>query len=163
MWVVYCAKVKDVNCFIRTYASTQSSNQLSDDNFLESPLVELGLIKTTGTRDGFRFVRGSKPSLTDSMFTYAVLEFWSRYSSQSTTLSFESVVLASGSPGRAFLLEENDVVDRLVNIDKVTRGKVRWSETAGLKQIVRDPDYELENQLSLLKYDYTLSATQQAA
>ena len=151
----------DVNCFIRTYVSApKSSKHLIDDSFLESPLVELGLIKATGKRDGFRFVRGPKLSLGDGLFAYAVLEFWSKYSTHSTTLSFEAVAFAPGSPGRAFQLDENDVVDRLANIERVTQGKVRWSETAGLKQIVRDQDVDLENRLSLLRYDYSQSSRQ---
>ena len=144
----------DVLCFIRTYVSTRSSPQLTDDNVLESPLVELGLIKTTGKRDGFRFVRGPKQTLGDGLFTYTVLDFWSKYSSQSSSLSFEAVAYAPGGPGRTFLLEENDVVDRLANIDTVSEGKVRWSETAGLKQIVRDPDLNLNNRMSYLEFDY---------
>ena len=144
----------DVICFIRTYVSTQSSNQYTDDNVLESPLVELGLIKSTGKRDGFRFVRGPKQTLGDGLFTYAVLEFWSKFSSHSTTLSFEAVAHAPGSPGRTFLLDENDVVDRLANIETVSSGRLRWSETAGLKQIVRDPDLNMKNRLSFLRYDF---------
>ena len=145
----------DVVCFIRTYVATQSSNQYTDDNVLESPLVELGLIKSTGKRDGFRFIRGPKQTLGDGIFAYAVLEFWSKYSSHSTTLSFEAVAHAPGSPGRTFLLDENDVVDRLANIETVSGGKLRWSETAGLKQIVRDSDLNMKNRLSFLRYDHT--------
>ena len=147
----------DVLCFIRTYVSTQSSSRLTDDNALESPLVELGLIKSTGKRDGFRFVRGPKQTLGDGLFTYAVLDFWSKRSRQSSSLSFEAVAHAPGSPGRIFLLEENDVVDRLANIDTVSKGKVRWSETAGLKQIVREPGFDLNHRRLYLEYDYKLT------
>ena len=147
----------DVLCFIRTYVSTQSSNQLTDDNVLESPLVELGLIRPTGKRDGFRFVRGPKQTLGDGLFAYTVLDFWTKYSSHSSSLSFEAVAHSPGGPGRTFLLEENDVVDRLANIDTVTRGKVRWSETAGLKQIVREPDFDLNSRKLYLEYDYQQS------
>ena len=147
----------DVVCFIRTYASAHTSNQSLGDNMLESPLVELKLIKSTGKRDGFRFVRGPKSNLCNGMFAYAVLQYWLKCSNHSNTLSFEAVAHAPGSPGRAFLLEENDIVDRLVNIEEVTAGRVRWSETAGLKQIVRDGVFNESELLSLLKHDYTQS------
>ena len=147
----------DVLCFIRTYVSTKSSKQLTDDNALESPLVELCLIKTTGKRDGFRFVRGPKQTLGDGLFAYSVLDFWSKFSRNSSSLSFEAVAYAPGGPGRTFLLDENDVVDRLMNIDSVSQGKVRWSETAGLKQIVREPDFNLNNRMSYLEFDYRQS------
>ena len=148
---------KDVICFIRTYASTNTFTQKTDDSVAESPLAELGLIKTTNRRDGFRFVRGSKPTLGDGVFTYSVLDFWSKQSSHSATLSFETIAHAPGSPGRTFVLDENDVVDRLINIEQVTNGKIRWSETAGLKQIVRSADFDHDELLKLLQYDYTKS------
>ena len=53
----------DVACFIRTYVPQQASRPAGNDDALESPLTELGLIKAIGRRDGFRFVRGPKPSL----------------------------------------------------------------------------------------------------
>ena len=39
-----------------------------------------------------------------------------------------------------FLFDENDVADRLASLDEVTGGALRWSETAGLKQVVRNID-----------------------
>ena len=39
------------------------SGKASHEDVLESPLPELGLVKPVGKRDGFRFVRGNKPSL----------------------------------------------------------------------------------------------------
>ena len=42
-----------------------------------------------------------------------------------------------GSPGRVFLLDENDVVDMLAQLEDATKGAYRWSETAGLKQLIR--------------------------
>ena len=54
---------RDVSCFIRTYVSQTPLGNSGFEDGLESPLTELGLIKPTGRRDGFRFVRGPKPSL----------------------------------------------------------------------------------------------------
>ncbi len=144
----------DVGCFIRTYVPQQPSNRAGNDDALESPLTELGLIRATGKRDGFRFVRGPKPTLGKGTFVYAMLDFWSRYSNQATTLSFESIAHEPGGPGRVFLFDENDVVDRLADLDEVTAGKLRWSETAGLKQVVRDPDLDFKTALSYAKIDY---------
>ena len=56
--------------------------------------------------------------------------------------------------GRVFLFDENDVVDRLAALDEATRGKLRWSETAGLKQVVRTSDIGEENPLSYVSSDY---------
>ena len=130
----------DVACFIRTYVARQPTGKTGHDDALESPLTELGLIKAVGKRDGFRFVRGSKSTLSSRIFVYALSNFWARSAPNITTLSLEAIAHTPGSPGRVFLLDENDVVDRLSLLDKQTGGKYRWTETAGLKQVVWNPD-----------------------
>jgi hypothetical protein len=152
----------DVACFVRTYVAQQLSGQAGHDDALESPLTELGLIKAIGKRDGFRFVRGPKSSLGHGVFIYALLDFWSRYS-KAATLSFEAIAHEPGSPGRAFLLDENDVADRLAALDEITAGRLRWSETAGLKQVVRDPDLNFDETLSYVDLDYAGTARREAA
>lgn len=144
----------DVACFIRTYVARQASEKMRHDDVLESPLTELGLIKAIGKQDRFRFVRGPKSTLSDGVFVYALIDFWSRYFTNAATLSFEAIAHAPGGPGRVFLFDENDVADRLAALDEVTRGKLRWSETAGLKQVVRTIDIGKEDRLSYVLNDY---------
>ena len=129
---------RDVSCFVRTYVAQPISRKTSYEDSLESPLTELGLIKPTGRRDGFRFVRGPKPSLGAGAFCYALTDFWSRYSSEFKTLSFEALAHEPGSPGRVFLLDENSLVELLSKIEALTGGVYLWSETAGLKQLIRE-------------------------
>jgi hypothetical protein len=144
----------DVACFVRTYAAQPTSARAGHEDTLESPLTELGLIKATGKRDGFRFVRGPKSTLTDGVFVYALLDFWLRISPKTATLSFEAIAHEAGSPGRVFLLDENDVVDRLGPLEDITNGHLRWSETAGLKQVVRNGPLNLEKALGYIERDY---------
>ena len=93
---------RDVSCFIRTYVAQAPSGSGNYEDALESPLTELGLIKATGRRDGFRFVRGPKPTLGAGVFAYAVTDFWDRNFPAANTLSFEALTHEPGSPGRAF-------------------------------------------------------------
>lgn len=152
----------DVSCFVRTYAAQQVSGQSGHDDALESPLTELGLIKPIGKRDGFRLVHGAKSSLSNGVFVYSLIDFWSRYSN-SATLSFEAIAHEPGSPGRVFLLDENDIADRLAAIDDITNGALRWSETAGLKQVIRDSELDPSSVLSYIPQDYSRAARQEAA
>ena len=145
---------RDVSCFIRTYAAQAPSGRGSYEDGLESPLIELGLIKATGRRDGFRLVRGVKPSLGPGVFGYAVTDFWERSYEKANTLSFEALAHGPGSPGRVFLLEENDMVDMLVSLEDASGGRYRWSETAGLKQLIRSEPVAVEESLEFLKEDY---------
>ena len=143
----------DILCFIRTYSPHAPSGRASHEDALESPLAELGLIRLVGKRDGFRFVRGPKPTLETGTFALAVTEFWaSRTSAQ--TLSFEALAHEPGSPGRVFLLDENTVADFLFRIEEPSRGVYRWSETAGLKQLIRDRDVGEEEALGFIESDY---------
>ena len=153
----------DVACFIRTYAARQPSGKTGHDDGLESPLTELGLIKAVGKKDGFRFVRGPKSTLGDGVFTFALLHFWSRYAPNAATLSFEAIAHAPGGPGRVFLFDENDVADRLSALDEFTGGALRWSETAGLKQVVRNIDVNEETALSWIQADYGVRTGKEAA
>ena len=153
----------DVACFIRTYVPQQSSKRGGHDDALESPLAELGLIKATGKRDGFHFVRGPKPSLGNGVFVYALLDFWNNFSPKASTLSFEAIVHEPGSPGRVFLLDENDVVDRLATLGAVTNGACQWSETASLKQVVRSIDLDPKTILDYVDMDYAKNKRRAAA
>lgn len=143
----------DVACFIRTYVSMSPSGKASHEDVLESPLPELGLVKPVGKRDGFRFVRGNKPSLGNGVFCYAITDFWSRFSA-ARTLSFEAIAHEPGSPGRVFLMDENSVADRLLHLEESTNGLYRWSETAGLKQLERRQELSLEEALAFVAEDY---------
>jgi hypothetical protein len=152
----------DVACFIRTYVARLPSGNVGHDDALESPLTELGLIKAIGKKDGFRFARGPKSTLGNGVFVYAMLDFWSQYSS-AATLSFETIAHAPGSPGRVFAFDENDVASRLAQLDELTGGALRWSESAGLKQVVRTNDLTEEGKLRYLPRDYGELAAQGAA
>jgi hypothetical protein len=145
---------RDVECFVRTYAAKKPSNKTIYEDALESPLAELGLIKPIGKRDGFRLVRGSKSSLGVGVFLYALIDFWERFSPNTNTLSFEAVAHEPGSPGRVFLLNENDLFDYLVEINEYTHEAYSWSETAGLKQIIRKLKPSQDDMFTYLETDY---------
>jgi hypothetical protein len=123
---------------------------VSYEDALESPLTELGLIKPVGRRDGFRFVRGPKPSLGMHVFGYSVTDFWNECFPNANTLSFEALAHEPGSPGRVFLLDENDLVDKLSSLEETTDGIYKWSESAGLKQLIREREFNTEEVLNRL-------------
>ncbi len=147
---------RDVECFVRTYAAKPITGRSTPEDTLESPLVELGLIKAVGKRDGFRLVRGSKPSLGDGVFFYALVDFWSRSSYAGLNhLPFDAIAHAPGSPGRVFLLDENSLADRLMNIESLQGGALSWSETSGIKGVIKRPKrYLKDNPLFYICSDY---------
>lgn len=154
---------RDVACFVRTYVAQPTSRQASYEDSLESPLVELGLIKPIGRRDGFRFVRGPKPSLGTGVFCYAVTDFWSRSFSSANTLSFEALAHEPGSPGRVFMLDENSLVEQLGEMEQFAGGAYAWSESAGLKQLIREWALTPQDALDLVSGDYPMPYGKSAA
>ena len=154
---------RDVTCFVRTYVVQRSSRLAGQEDALVSPLTELGLIKQVGKSERFRFVRGQKPSLGTGVFCYAVTDFWARFSKTAQTLSFETLAHEPGSPGRVFLLDENDVVDMLTDLEDVSEGIYTWSETAGLKQLIRKRELSVKDALDFIKLDYAANVTRDAA
>ena len=154
---------RDVSCFLRTYAALPAAGQANYEDALESPLIELGLIKSDGTRDGFRFVRGPKPTLDVGVFCYAVTDYWSGSSSGANTLSFEALMHEPGSPGRVFMLDENSLIELLDQLDSHTDGIYRWSETAGLKQLIRQREMSLDGTLSMLAESHSRNLRRDAA
>ena len=153
---------RDVECFVRTYAARSLSEETSYEDALESPLTELRLIKSIGRRDGFQFMRGPKITLGDGIFVFALMHFWSRFQS-SNVLSFEAVLYEPGSPGRVFLLDEDNLINRLVNIEEIACGAIRWSETAGMKQLLRSASFTYEEALKFLKSEYSPPVQQRVA
>src|SRR5690606_17050368 len=115
-----------------------------------------------GKKDGFRFVRGAKSTLDAGVFLYALTKFWIQFSS-ARTLSYESIAHAPGSPGRLFLLDEARLGERLSELDEVSDGTFKWSETAGLKQVIRSQDLTDELALSFIDRSYSRHSKKDAA
>ena len=143
---------RDVDCFIRSYVTRNNLDDTTLDDMVESPFSELDLIRSTGHRDGFQFMRGPKSTLSNKMFASAVVDFWSNFQ-DSNTISFESLLYGAGSPGRVFLLDEESLTEKLSMIESVTEGKVRWSESAGMRQLLRDEQFPENYKLDLIESD----------
>lgn len=146
---------RDVECFVRSYENRLGVDSAVEDN-LDSIFSELGLIQ--GDRSKFTFMYGEKTSLAMEVFIYALLQYWDTQNQQNT-LSYESVAHNIGSPGRVFLLDEFDLAERLIALEEITNGALAWSETAGLKQILRKKQITQEETFSLLDQLYRKKKT----
>jgi hypothetical protein len=132
---------RDIECCIKSYVPKADSKSMEEIS--EPVLAELGIIQSSGN-DSFEFRRGPKHTLTDHMFTLALNEFWNWHSPGTSTLSFEAIAHEYGSPGRVFKLDESSISERLSNIEQISGGMILWSDTAGMKQITRNRQPELD-------------------
>jgi hypothetical protein len=126
---------RDVECFIRTYATSSLNASVLNEDTLESPLAELELITPSHLKGIYEFNVGAKPSLPGEVFAFCLLEFWKQKNDSANTMTFERIAYEPGSPGRVFKLDENALTDYLLHIEDITSGVFRWSDAAGLRQV----------------------------
>lgn len=125
---------RDVDCCIRSYIPRAGGD--SPEEMSEPLLGELGLIQQNA-KGSFEFRRGAKRSLPDGVFAYALLDYWQRIAHTGSVMAFDRVAHDYGSPGRVFKLDEDTVADRLMALDRFSRGQLQWVEQAGMRQVMR--------------------------
>jgi hypothetical protein len=133
---------RDIDCFLRTYLPVRNGarTEIAEETF-DCPLQELGLIQTSPDGEFFRFAIGPKPSLPAAVFVFALNEYFTTTNSDRNTMSVQECLygVTNGlqSPGQAFKLDENSLVEYVEAIGDMTHGSLVLDETAGLKQIYR--------------------------
>jgi hypothetical protein len=141
--------------FLHTYLPTRGKKgELADDN-LDCPLTELDLLTVVGERNGegkhrepvYAFRKEEKPSISPELFTWALVDFWSKRWPGEKTLSAQLIAHGVGSPGQIFKLPEQDVMARLSDLSNVTRDALKYNDSTALPQVSRDRDVD---QMALL-------------
>jgi hypothetical protein len=144
---------RDVDCFLRTYTpSTHSTGSggacsLPEATF-ECPLADLELIRpartppertpsgrtqSEGTEGVYRFCVGRKDGLPPHLVGFALLQF--ARSLHRRSLNLRECLYAPGSPGQAFRLDEDSMLEHLEKLTSLTGGWMDVVETAGVTQI----------------------------
>ena len=136
---------RDIECFLGVYCP-KSAKEKSSEESIESPLTELGLISPLTRRDMFQLKIGTKSSISIYTFLYILLMFWKEYSPNASTLSLEAMCYAEKSPGRIFMINENNIGEFIANINTASKGLIEWSETAGLKQVILKQPIDFEQE-----------------
>ena len=118
---------KDLTVLLRTYAPAERSRRGSIDDRLDGPLRELNLLRRSPATGLNRFTLGPKPTLPPAVVPYAVLDYIDRTGSHSRTITLGRLAHEPGSPGRAFKLNEPELlaalepaVDRTDGLDLTT-------------------------------------------
>jgi hypothetical protein len=129
---------RDIDCLVRSYAaSTNGKKQASPEETFDCPLLQLDLIQPSPDGELYRFAIGPKPTLPAAVFAYAFAEYFDRTAGTSNTLHVQKCLYGEGSPGQAFKLDENSLVEYVEELEDCTGQAVTIDETAGLKLIYR--------------------------
>lgn len=137
---------RDVEVCLRSYIPKDAANDAAEE-LAEPVLAQLGLVTTTHGSYDFRV--GPKPSLPDGIFLYALSAFWQQNASTANTLGFDLIALERGSPGMTFKLDVDSVAERLVDVERTSGGVYAWSDTAGMRQVIRRKEVKPEAFLPL--------------
>lgn len=143
---------RDLETCLRSYAPRFAGG--SPEDFAEPLLGELGLLQEVH-KGQFAFRRGPKATLHDGLFAYALLDFWENSAQGISSMAFETISYGEGSPGRVFKLDEDSVAERLMALSDLTDGHLVWTDTAGLRQVHKQPgdSEELRRELIRRAYD----------
>lgn len=123
---------RDVEACVRCYVPKDDA---TIEDVAESMFSELGVLKEEA-RGTFAFRRGPNLTLPNGILDLAISEYWDLIQAEST-LSFDLIAHGPGSPGRVFKLDENSLAERLSTINERTVGKIFWTDTAGVRQLMR--------------------------
>ncbi|RIH90243.1 hypothetical protein Mterra_00618 [Calidithermus terrae] len=125
---------RDVDVFVQTYVPSEPSLTVALEETFDCPMVELGLIRELDKKT-YAFTRGRQPTLPDEVFVYALLRYWTVAAPERQTLDIGRIAHGPGSPGAAFKLTPNALVERFENLP--AWAGLAYDETAGVKQILR--------------------------
>jgi hypothetical protein len=115
--------------------TAKSKQTVITEESLDCPLAELDIIRFLVDDGVYRFNLGPKPSLSPSIFGYALMKFLSRVADNRRTVDISECIYEPDSPGQVFKLDENSIIDYLESLETLTQAKIRLQETAGLTQL----------------------------
>ncbi len=127
---------RDLQCLVNTYiARYRKDSHL--ENVVEFPLASLGMLYEN--RGTIYLREGQKLGLPPEIFAFAVLDYWDRNFFGIKTLPAQNVVMHRASPGRVFLLSEEQAFELVSRIEAFEEVPFRFDATAGIHQIYRTP------------------------
>ena len=103
---------KDASCILRMYGQSPLGGAVNEES-IQCPFAELGLLRRQADQKRFRFKVGPKPGLSDYLITAASLDFAATLGSGASTIALGRLLRDAGSPGLAFRLAEGDLYTAL--------------------------------------------------
>jgi hypothetical protein len=134
---------RDTECLIRTYsAGASGKTETSAEETFDCPLLQLDLVQPSPDGELYRFSIGPKTSLPAAVFAFALAQYFDRTAGTTKTLNVQKCLYGEGSPGQAFKLDENSLIEYIEELGELTGHAMILDETAGLKQIYRKQAFD---------------------
>jgi hypothetical protein len=126
---------RDWDCCMRCYIGSGADRRVLGEDVLDCPLAELELLHRSNGED-YTFPRAGRHSLPSLVFAACLFDYIERAKLMASTMSFDQIAYAPGSPGQVFRITENHLVDLLGDLEELTEGVIRFGSTAGLRQLL---------------------------
>ena len=141
----------DINVALAMYCRVKSKTTFQEED-ISSPLAELNLIRRTDD-NRYTLNTGFKKTLPQNLFISSIVDFWETQNHnngfKSNSIKVDSLLYGPLTPGRIFVLSENELTDRLHDLHLQTDGALQLSETAGILQIFKNTEkYNAQKLLS---------------
>jgi len=130
---------KDITCILRMYVEQDPKVGPNEDT-LDCPFTELGLLYAAGNSKSYLFQVGAKGNLPAEIIVSACLEFSSWVGQKQRTIAVSRLTFDADSPGLVFKLSESAITSALEKVAS-TSDSIMLSDTAGLIQLsyTQDP------------------------
>ena len=125
---------RDLLCLAACYAPARSAKADPEDTAI-CPLTALGLAQRSAGTLYFR--GGRRVGLDARVFADAVLDYWNRAAPDRETPSVDEAITHAGSPGRVFLLSEDQAFELVEAAQALEDAPFQFDDTAGLQQLYR--------------------------
>ena len=126
---------REVDCCLRTYVPARAKLGAITEESMDCPLAELDLLRFMADDAVYRFNVGPKTSLPVAIFGYALASYFEKIATNRRTVAVDECIYQPGSPGQAFKLDENSVVEYLELLEERYPDKFSLRDTAGLRQV----------------------------
>lgn len=131
---------RDIEVFIRSYLRPEQKKGVYQEDELDCPFKQLGLLRTTAVRGEYELVVGTRPSLPMPVFEYALLSHLGfRTKQKRIDLPIDDLLYGVNSPGRVFRFSESALLSRLQALADDQSGKYLIDETASLRRFIIEP------------------------
>ncbi|MEJ5223071.1 MAG: DUF4007 family protein [Anaerolineales bacterium] len=129
---------RELEICLRTYFPAKTKLGAISEETLDCPLAELDIVRLATDDNVYRFNIGPKVSLPVGVFGYGLLMFLEQAAQNRRTVGIDELIYTHGSPGQVSKLDENTVIAYVEAFEKISAGKIRLQESAGLMQVYLD-------------------------
>jgi len=136
---------KDVSCLLRMYVEHHQEGLIEDT--VNSPFMELGLIKQAGDSKHHQFNFNKKINLPAEIIVAVCLEYASLIGNQARTINISRLLYDIGSPGLVFKLTQSTLIEAIEEIS-LSLKQVSISDMAGVIQLsYKDDPFVLKERI----------------